>query len=304
MKKICLALILFLGLAAVVPARAAGTQTIMTSEVSLPSLEETPVIDVTVPQTGRIIINPYGLPTEIDGGTTTEQIASETLTVFNNSEVPVIISASVSGHISELSSMTFASALPQEDTEEKEVFLYAEFQNEDGLWSGSYDGSANQILICEGTSEAKEVLTLAPGPSEGVFRMFDATSVYPADPWNTEDRVSVVFTFTFSAVTEPAQEPVPEERSDAGEDSVPEESSAPEEPSAPGETFMPEESPAPEESPVPEETPAPEESPAPAETPGPEESPPPEVTPAPEVTSAPESPSELETTGGDPNELE
>lgn len=306
MKKMGLFVAFFLTLALIAPACAdveanpqtAAPQTVLASELALPELDEALVIDVKVPQTGRIIINPYGLPVETDTGTSTEQIASDTLTIYNDSTVPVIVSASVSGHISELSSMTYVSAPPQENAEEKEVFLYAEFQNEDNAWSGSYGGGENQILVCEGSSAAKEVLTLDAGPSVGVFRLFGATSVDPADPWSTEDRVSVAFTFTFAPVIEPAQDP------DAEETPAPEETPTPEESPATGETPTPEESPIPEESSAPEERPATEETSVAEESPAPEETPTPEEIPVTGETPEQAHPSELDTTGGDPNELE
>lgn len=257
MRKICSVLAFFLLLAAVVPARAEGSQTVMTSEVSLPTLEETPVIDVRVPQSGRIVINPYGLPTQMNGETSTEQIISETMTIYNASEVPVAVSASAAGHITEASSMTFASAPPAAGTEEKQIFLYAEFQNEDGLWSGSYHAGENQLLIGQGASAAKETLTLDAGPSEGFFRMFGATSVDTADPWSVEDGVSVTFTFTFSPVEEPAPDQAPVSVQRAAED-IP----------AAGEMSATGETPAQEETPATGETPAAGETSSPEETPG------------------------------------
>lgn len=244
MRKICAVLVFFLLLAAVAPVHAEGAQTLMTSEVSLPTLEKAPVIDVKVPQSGRIVINPYGLPTQMDGETSTEQIVSETMTVYNLSQVPVTVSASVTGHIAETSGMTFSSAPPAAGTEEKQIFLYAEFQNEDGFWSGSYHNGGNQLLISAGASPAKEVLTLDAGPSEGVFRMFGATSVDTADPWSAEDGVSVTFTFTFA----PADESTPAQASD-DEQAASEEAPAPEEPPATGGTPEPEETTATEETP-------------------------------------------------------
>lgn len=223
MKKLCLTLVWLLILAAV-PAQALGAQTVLTSEVSLPSqLAAAPEIRVTVPQTGRIVINPYGLPTEIGGGTTTEQIASETLTISNASEVPVVVSASAEGRISDLSDMTFTYAPPAADAQEKQIFLYAEFQDRDALWSGSYSGGGNQILVSGGVSETKDVLTLDAGPSEGVFRMFGAVSESPVNPWSTDDSVSVTITFTFS----PADSAAGDQAADAWQ-TVPEAVPAPE----------------------------------------------------------------------------
>lgn len=212
MKKICLILTLFLALAAVIPAYAEGTQTVMTSDISLPPLEEAPMIDVTVPQSGRIIINPYGLPTEIDGSTSTEQIVSETMSITNKSTVPIVVSASIAGRVSELSSLRYALQSPA-NLGEKEVFLYAEFQNEGGIWLGNYVGANNQVLISEQDASPQEVLVLA-AYAEGMFRLFGAASVDPDDPWCSDDAVSVTLTFTFSALDEPSTAQTAEEPSD------------------------------------------------------------------------------------------
>lgn len=231
MRKISVILAFLVALTAVAPAHAIGAETVMWSEISL--------VEVTVPQTGRIILNPYGLPTEIGGETTREQIASETMPIINNGDTPVIISARAAGWISGQSSMVYVTAPPMEDTLEKEIFLYAEFQKEDDGWLGSYSGEDNQILITEGISAVQEVLTL-DAASQGMFRMFGATAVSPAEPWCAEDSVSVTFTFTFTPVEtewieypEQAAEPEnPEDTEVPPEEEVPEEA----EPSdAPGE---------------------------------------------------------------------
>lgn len=283
MRKICFLLAFLVALTAVAPAHAADAETVMWSEISL--------VEVTVPQTGRIILNPYGLPTEIDGETTREQIASETMPILNNGDTPVIVSARAAGRISEQSSMVYVTAPPTADTLEKEIFLYAEFQQEGGAWSGSYSGEGNQILITERTSEVQEVLTL-DAASQGMFRMFGSTAVFPVDPWCTDDSVSVTFTFTFAPVEmerteDPAEEEIPEEEAppaeEAPEEEVPpeedpsEDPGAPEEPETPDtpeasdpsfpEETEPSEPPAADQDPVPADPPE-QDAPEPPETPG------------------------------------
>ena len=203
MKKHRFLLALLLTLTTVIPARAA---TVMASELALPELDEPQVINVTVPSTGRIILNPYGMPVDTDSGTSKAQVISNPLPVINESEVPVIVSASVTGHISERSSMTFASEPPPTNTGEKAVFLYVEFQSEYDAWQGGYTGTENQMLVSAETSEEKEVLTLDASPSEGVFQVFGATSVSPDDPWCSDDTVSVILTFSFTALTAPSED--------------------------------------------------------------------------------------------------
>lgn len=205
MRKMSWVLAFLLALTAVVPVRTAAAETVMRSEIAL--------VDVTVPKAGRIVLNPYGLPVEIDGETTTEQIASQTMPITNNGDTPVVVSASATGRISEHSSMTFTAAPPPADGLEKEIFMYAEFQNEDGRWSDNYKGRSNQILISERASRTKEVLTLDAGTG-GVFRLFGAAAVSPDDPWSGADEVLVSFTFTFVPVIEPAETATEEEPSE------------------------------------------------------------------------------------------
>ena len=283
MRKICLVLAFLLALTAVGPVRTAAAETVMRSEIAL--------VDVTVPETGRIVLNPYGLPVEIDGETTQEQIASQTMPITNNGETPVVVSASATGRISEHSSMAFAAAPPPADGLEKEIFMYAEFQNEDGRWMNGYKGRSNQVLITETASRTKEVLTLDAGAG-GVFRLFGATAVSPADPWSGADEVSVSFAFTFVPVIEPAET--------ASEEAEPSETPAEpvETPDEPVETTeVPSETPAEsnETTEEPVETPA-----APVETPEepveppvePSETPAEPVEPPAEPTEPPEAPTE------------
>lgn len=159
--------------------------------------DDFPIIDVTVSEFGRILINPYGLPMDMNGETFTEQIVSETLKIVNHSEVPVTVWSSAVGSISPSSVMTYASE-PSINATEKEIFLYAEFQAESGTWSGMYSDADNQISISEQVSEPKAVLTLGT-ESEGMFRFFGAASVAPNVPWCAEDVLSITFSFTFSA---------------------------------------------------------------------------------------------------------
>lgn len=196
-------------------------------------------IQVTVPQMGRIVINPYNLPVELDGEISTEQIAGETLSIVNESSVPVRIQASAVGYVSERSDMVYVNELPEQASEQKELFLYAEFQQEDGLWQGSYSGSDNQILVSTEASVFKDVLQLEAGPSEGVFRLFGAATVFPETEWGAEDEVSVTLTFTFLPLTEPDEALVLDTEPGGPEETPPQETDAPKETDTPKETDIP-----------------------------------------------------------------
>ena len=111
---------------------------------------EPPVIDVVVPNTGTVVINPYGLPVMIDGQETTEQIAGSTMLLENRSSVAVDVSVSAVG--TPLGGVVFAAQPPAEDAPEKELFLYAEFQATEALgitvpWTGAFLDASNQLMV-------------------------------------------------------------------------------------------------------------------------------------------------------------
>ena len=275
------------------------------------------LIDVLVPSSGQIVLNPYSLEVDTDEGVTTDQIVHSCQPLINLSDFPVIVDVSVTGTIPAESGAGFVSAPPAQDAPGKDVFLYAEFQPDPSVWVGEYWGLPYQVLA---DASGENVLTLEAG-GEGYFRMFGAMSVYPEEPWSDTDTFGAVLSFTFTPVypdPEPVEEPeapeeeIPEEpeNPDISEEEPPEDSETPDvpeevppeealppdppeevppeetlPPDTPEETVPPEEIPTPD---VPEETVPPEEAPTPVvpeegtpedpETPG---APEPPVTPAP-----------------------
>lgn len=165
-------------------------------------------MEIVLPDTGQLVLNPYGLLVNVGEGATTAQIVSETMTLTNNSSVPVTVSANAIGMIPRFSGTVFSTVPPYQDAREKEVFLYSEFQEEGGAWMGSYSGAENQILIAEGNSPTQEVLTLYAGET-AEFRLFGETAVYTADPWSEDDVLSVRFVFSFAPKDGFVEETVP-----------------------------------------------------------------------------------------------
>ena len=261
------------------------------------------LINVLVPSSGELVINPYGLEVDMDGGVTTDQIVHSCQTLINLSDFPVVVDVSVTGTIPAESGAGFVSAPPAQDAPGKDVFLYAEFQPDPSVWVGEYRGLPYQVLA---DASGENVLTLEAG-GEGYFRMFGAMSVYPEEPWSDTDTFGAVLSFTFTPVypdLEPVEEPeapeeeIPEEpeNPDISEEEPPEDSETPEVPEeVPPEETLPPDPPEetlppdpPEEVPPEEPLPPdpPEETVPPEETPTPdvpEETVPPEETPMPDV---------------------
>lgn len=205
-------------------------------------------IRVTVPQSGHIFVNPYGMKVTLEGQESTDEIVSTSQVITNNSSVPVIVQASAVGSIVNGSSAAFVSSPPLEDSGEKEIFLYAEFQTqpsdpENENWQGSYTGADNQILIDEHPSEPQPVLELGESGTEtacGVFRLFGETTYEPEDPWVGEEVFEVVLTFTFQAM-ESELSLLPEEiaPTDAGVQMVPDGPAGSGDPSLPNVSVAP-----------------------------------------------------------------
>ena len=251
------------------------------------------LIDVLVPSSGQIVLNPYSLEVDTDEGVTTDQIVHSCQPLINLSDFPVIVDVSVTGTIPAESGAGFVSAPPAQDAPGKDVFLYAEFQPDPSVWVGEYWGLPYQVLA---DASGENVLTLNAG-GEGYFRIFGAMSVYPEEPWSDTDTFGAVLSFTFTPVypdLEPVEEPgapeeeIPEdpENPDISEEELPEDSENPDVPEEvpPEETLPPD---PPEEIP-PEETLPPDppeevppEEPLPPDPP--EETVPPEETPMPDV---------------------
>lgn len=166
------------------------------------------MIQVIVPEVGTVILNPYKLNAVLDGVDSTEQILSSTMVLTNYSRVAVQVNATAFGMVTGGSGLTFVSAPPEEDTPEKELFTYLEFErSEDGsapsFWDSQYRNAPNQLLVTEAGSGKEDLLTLDAGnedPAYGVFRVFGSASTSPVKPWTGEDQILITVAFTFTAL--------------------------------------------------------------------------------------------------------
>lgn len=232
------------------------------------------LINVIVPSTGHMVINPYRLAVRPDGVETTAQLVHAPQALTNLSDFPVTVNVTASASLPRESEAVFVHAPPAPDAKAKEVFLYAEFQERPDWWEGAYLDLPNQLPVNPRGASAGNVLTL-DAQGEGWFRLFGALASSPASAWSDTDTFGAVLTFTFAPLY---PDPEPVEGPEAPEEEVPED---PENPDIPEEA-PPEDSETPD---VPEEVP-PEEDP-------PEDVTPPDATeedPAPPDGAPPEDP--------------
>ena len=109
----------------------------ITGEVEVPdasnTFTEAPVISVSVPESGWVLVNPYGLEVEREGLITNQQVVSPAMVLQNESSIPVQVDARAVGTVPAGSGAVFASYPPAPDAAEKEVFLFLEFQTKKPL---------------------------------------------------------------------------------------------------------------------------------------------------------------------------
>lgn len=187
---------------------------------------EEPVIDVLVPQSGHVIINPYHMEVDLpDGGVSRDQIINPMQTLVNFSTVPVQVDAWVVGQLPPESMARFVDLPPSPDAEEKEIFMYAEFQTDPAMWSGWYGDMDDQILVTGFGAFKENVMTLELG-AEGYFQLFGAMTGDPDEMWESVDAPDVTVTFSFTPIAAeeelPAEENVPEDVLEDMPEDVPE----------------------------------------------------------------------------------
>ncbi len=262
------------------PADAQLPDDILPPEDEQPVMEED-LINVTVPATDQMILNPYNMPVDTDAGTTREQIIHRPQPLTNRSSFPVIITAIMTGTLA--SDARFTPTPPAPDAPAKELFLYAEFQPQPDVWAGVYTDAQNQLLV---NGIAKDVITLA-ADSEGYFRLFGAMSPAPEAMWGDENALSVTIAYTFTR--DPAGIPlVPDDTELPGDTELPDDTEVPDDTEAPGDTELPDDTEVPGDTEVPDDTEAPGDTELPDDTEAPGDTELPDDTEVPGDTGVPD----------------
>lgn len=182
------------------PAQASNTSsTFITAEPYLPDIE----IEVVVPASGDIYINPNQLPVRINASIVNKQIISDTLAIENLSEVPLSVSVEVTGSIRGDLRLASESTVG-EDTTAKRVFMFFEIQAVSNpksvAWSNAYREDKH-IVIRESTRRSKNIIILGAANQAkryGAFRVSGDCVQNPREAWTEGDGVDIDVVFTFS----------------------------------------------------------------------------------------------------------
>lgn len=163
-------------------------------------------INVTVPTSGDIYLNPYKMPVEIDGESINDQIVSTPTIIQNKSEVPLSVDVTVTGTVNEGSNMILSSTSMQDIvTTAKKAFIYFEIKptstddSSTAAWDSEFDPQKH-IVVRTVSRFKKKMITLAADGEDGCYGAFRLTGdcvVSPRSSWTEADGISVEIAFTF-----------------------------------------------------------------------------------------------------------
>ena len=181
---------------------------------NLIALTRLPVVQVTVPTSGIVYINPMNFSVSIGSWTTSAEIISKPATIANKSDAPIVVDVTVTGSVKPESNMKLVSAPTGGAGTEKEAFIYFEIvkSNESNpeyaKWSKTYDPEKHIALVDGVPQTRKGIITLPPVTLDGYiatygyapFRLTGDVVKNPTNMWNKLDGIIVTVAFTFTPI--------------------------------------------------------------------------------------------------------
>ncbi len=173
-----------------------------------------PIINVIVPSSAEVYINPFQLPVDIDGESRREQIVCTPALIASASDIPLKVSVTVTGTVKPGSDMTLAASPTGGTGTTKSAFVYFEIVQTNSdyisryIWAAAYDPTRH-IAVVPGTPQTKtDLLTLPPLNKYGEiakggyapFRLTGDAVRNPTSEWNEKDGINVTIAFTFDPV--------------------------------------------------------------------------------------------------------
>ncbi len=173
-----------------------------------------PLIQVTVPSSNAVYINPFQLAVSIGEVDSTAQIISTPASIANKSEVPLAVNVTVTGTVNEGSDMTLASAPTGGTGTDKSAFVYFEIKQSNSSdletvqWEPAYN-AAKHIIVSSTSITRQNILTLPAKTlddevAEGGYALFRLTGdavKNPASQWDSRDGINVTVAFTFTPLS-------------------------------------------------------------------------------------------------------
>lgn len=175
---------------------------------TIEALCDLPEISVVVPGTAEVFINPHKLPLTIEADETMAQIVSTPAAIENKSEVPLSVTATVTGAIKEGSDMrlvSYSTQDPELALTSKSAFVYFEMQAtsdpDQVSWDKEYDAQRHQVVRSGISKTKKNIVTIAQADKPkhfGAFRLTGDCVPVPRKSWTEVDGIDVEIAFTFT----------------------------------------------------------------------------------------------------------
>lgn len=202
-KKIFCLISAFLMLSSAVPAYAAKANTATKVKASC----DLPKISVSVPATGKVLINPYKLSMKVGNDVVDDQVVTIPWCIKNESAVPLRVSVTVTGAVKSGSDMLLKTVTTEgTGLTSKSAFLYFEMKAADSeeppesIWDSGYD-TDQHVVVRNGYSKTKkDIVELGAVDQKGCYGAFRLTGDCVATPkkgWTDADGVNVEIAFTF-----------------------------------------------------------------------------------------------------------
>lgn len=172
-----------------------------------------PIIQVSVPSSAEVFLNPYELPVDIGTGRWDYgQILCTPAVVINESEVAINVDLTVTASVKEGSAMMLSSAPTGGNGTQKKAFIYFEIvpSNTDRVayveWAPAFDATKHIVLQNGVAKTRKNVMKLPPITPRGQvadggyapFRLTGDAVTNPTDEWTEKDGINVTVAFTFT----------------------------------------------------------------------------------------------------------
>ena len=179
-----------------------NTKTVVTATLNEPQV----LVEVSVPTSGDVQINPYGFPVKIGANIEDSQVVSAPAYIENLGQTPLRISVSVTGEIKSGSDMALqGDSTTLWPTTSKKAFLYFEIlavsDPDDVDWADEFDMDKHVVVRDQSTKIKKGIAILGTPEQKknyGVFRLTGDCIENPKIPWTEEDGVDVEIVFTFT----------------------------------------------------------------------------------------------------------
>ena len=173
------------------------------SNTRIDALCSLPEIQVTVPATAEVYINPFEIPVEINSAMISQQIISTPAAIENKSKVPLSVEVTLTGELWADSDMRLLPYSTKGATS-KAAFVYFEIHGSSGTtpaaWDEEFDAAKHAVLR-EGEGRPVKniaILDQADKPNHfGAFRLTGDCVPSPRFPWTDADGLNAKIAFTF-----------------------------------------------------------------------------------------------------------